>query len=97
MFIDCIAIVVHYNYNKKVTPKLTPVWKHEMVWTDILLYTSMYVYSFYLGKWNNLFTATLIVTNSGNDNLAITDVEGYYCTGGMCGCIVGVPHCTLYR
>ncbi|XP_065920812.1 uncharacterized protein [Dysidea avara] len=33
------------------------------------------------GKWNNLFTATLIVTNSDNDNLAITDVEGYYCTG----------------
>ncbi|XP_065919557.1 uncharacterized protein [Dysidea avara] len=33
------------------------------------------------GKWNNLFTATLIVTNSGDGDLAITNVEGYYCTG----------------
>ena len=56
---------------------------------------SMYVQSFYLGKWNNLFTATLIVTNSGSDDLAITNVEGYYCTESVYGCIVDVTYCIL--
>ncbi|XP_065883713.1 uncharacterized protein [Dysidea avara] len=31
------------------------------------------------GKWSNLFTALLMITNCGDSNLAIVDIEGYFC------------------
>ena len=43
-----------------------------------------------IGKWNNLFTAVMILTNTGDSDLAITNMEGYYCsTGrwGLSGCV----------
>ena len=43
-----------------------------------------------IGKWNNLFTAVMILTNTGDSNLAITDMEGYYCLTGGWGLSVGV-------
>jgi len=50
--------------------------------------------SFYLfaslEKWNNLFTAVMMLTNSGDSDLAITNMEGYYCTTGGRGLLVGV-------
>ena len=36
----------------------------------------------HIGKWNNLFTATLKVTNTCQENLAITDVFGEYMNEG---------------
>ena len=35
-----------------------------------------------LGKWNNLFTATVKVTNTSQANLAVTDVYGEYMNEG---------------
>ena len=34
------------------------------------------------GKWNNLFTATLKVTNTAGKNVAVTDVYGKYLNNG---------------
>jgi len=31
-------------------------------------------------KWDNSFTAMMLVTNAGDGNLIITSIEGYYCT-----------------
>jgi len=42
------------------------------------------------GKWNNLFTAVMILTNSGDSDLAITNMEGYYCKTGWRGLLVDV-------
>ena len=42
------------------------------------------------GKWNNLFTAVMILTNTGDGDLAITNMEGYYCSTGRWGLLVGV-------
>ena len=41
-------------------------------------------------KWNNLFTAFMVFTNTGDSDLAITNLEGYYCTTGRRGMLVGV-------
>ena len=35
-----------------------------------------------LGKWNNLFTANVKVTNTVQENLAVTDVIGEYMNKG---------------
>ena len=43
-----------------------------------------------IGKWNNLFTAVMILTNTGDSDLAITNMEGYYCSTGGWGLSVGV-------
>ena len=43
-----------------------------------------------VGKWNNLFTAVMMLTNTGDSDLAITNMEGYYCTTGGWGLLVGV-------
>ena len=36
-------------------------------------------------KWNNLFTAFMVFTNTGDSDLAITNMEGCYCTTGGWG------------
>ena len=41
--------------------------------------TGMLLFS---GKWNNLFTATVKVTNTAQENLAITNVFGEYMNEG---------------
>ena len=39
----------------------------------------------FIGKWDNMFTAFMVLTNTGYSDLAITNMEGYYCTtGGDC-------------
>ena len=43
-----------------------------------------------VGKWNNLFTAEMMFTNTGDSDLAITNMEGYYCTTGGWGMLMGV-------
>ena len=43
-----------------------------------------------IGKWNNLFTAVMMLTNTGDSDLAITNMEGYYCTTGGRGLLMGV-------
>ena len=43
-----------------------------------------------IGKWNNLFTAVMMLTNTGDSDLAITNMEGYYCTTGGWGMLMGV-------
>ena len=35
-----------------------------------------------VGKWNNLFTVAMMLTNTGENDLAITNMEGYHCTTG---------------
>ena len=43
-----------------------------------------------VGKWDNLFTTVMMFTNTGDSDLAITNMEGYYCTTGGRGLLVGV-------
>ena len=49
------------------------------------------------GKWNNLFTAVMVFTNTGDNDLAITNMEGYYCTTGERGLLVGMVVITFNR
>ena len=44
-----------------------------------------------VGKWNYLQLFTVMMfTNTRNSDLAITNMEGYYCTTGGWGLLVGV-------
>ena len=45
---------------------------------------------FCVGKWDNLFTAVMVFTNTGDSDLAITNLEGYYCMTGKWGMLMGV-------
>ena len=49
------------------------------------------------GKWNNLFTAVMMFTNTGDSDLAITNMEGYYCTTGRRCLLVGMVFITFNR
>ena len=49
------------------------------------------------GKWNNLFTAEMMFTNTEDSDLAITNMEGYYCTTGERGLLVGMVVTTFNR
>ena len=49
-----------------------------------------------VGKWNNLFTAVMMLTNIGDSDLAITNMEGYYCTTGGRGLLVGMTANRIY-
>ena len=49
------------------------------------------------GKWDNLFTAVMMFTNTGDSDLAITNMEGYYCTTGGRGLLVGMVVITFNR
>ena len=51
---------------------------------------ALYFVHFCIGKWDNLFTAVMVFTNTGDSDLAITNLEGYYCTTGRRGMLVGV-------
>lgn len=48
-----------------------------------------------IGKWNNLFTAVMILTNTGDSDLAITNMEGYYCLSGGWSLSVGVAEIVI--
>ena len=53
---------------------------HSAVYMYITNYTGANIH--HIGKWNNLFSATLKVTNTCQENLAITDVYGEYMNEG---------------
>ena len=48
-------------------------------------------------KWDNLFTAVMMFTNTGDGDLAITNMEGYYCTTGRQGLLVVMVVITFNR
>ena len=37
---------------------------------------------YFIGKWTNQFTAAMVFMNTGDSDLTIVNMEGYYCTTG---------------
>ena len=49
----------------------------------IVMLKQLYTISPFVGKWSNMFSCTTKVTNTGKENISVTDVTGYYKNKGM--------------
>lgn len=46
------------------------------------IYLSFFPFHIILGKWKNLFSCKTKVTNTGKENISVTEVKGYYKNNG---------------